>query len=318
MHDFSWVRRVKLQQLRTVMVVARSQSLVTAADELGLSQPAVTKSLRELEKDLGVELFVRTSRGTHPTGVGKILAERARAIFGQLELVAQEIHDIYQGLSGHVVVGSLLAGGANILPRAIARLHSRLPGIRVTIIEGTYDHLVPQLKQGGLEFIAGRLPPHRYREGLQVESFYQEEIAFTVRPSHPVLKKTVPTLADLRNWPWIMPLPDTTLRQMLESVFHEQNLELPMIPCESLSVVTNRRLIIETDYVGVFPVQVVQPDIDTGLLARVDITPAISFGPVGISWLKDNPFSRVAEELIKELRTIGEAWEDSDIPKGYG
>lgn len=302
MQDLSWVRRAKLQQLRTVMVVAQSSSLVGAAEELGLSQPAVTKILHELESDLGVELFVRTSRGTHPTQFGKMLAERARIIFTQLEQAALDIHNTHQGLHGHLVVGTLLAGSADLLPKALAKLHQRLPGIKVTVIEGTYNHLIPQLRQGKLDFIAGRLPPYRYREGLEVEAFYQEELAFIVRPGHPASQHKQPSLADLRLWPWIMPLPDTTLRRILEAAFHDQNLDLPTIPCESLSVITNRKLIIETDYIGVFPAQVVQPDITAGILAKVNLAPSLTFGPVGICWLKDNPLSRAAQELVQELR----------------
>ncbi|WP_036232781.1 LysR substrate-binding domain-containing protein [Marinobacterium litorale] len=311
MQDFAWVRRVKLQQLRTVMVVARNHSLASAANELGLSQPAVTKILHELESDLGMELFVRTSRGTHATELGNTLAARASTVFAQLQKAAEEIHNIHEGLSGHVVIGTLLAGGANILPRAVARLRQRRPGVRVTIMEGTYDHLIPQLRQGALDLIVGRLPAYRYREGLEIESFYQEEIAFVARPDHPVFEQAQPSLADLRQWPWIMPLPDTTLRQMLESVFHERNLDLPVMACESLSVVTNRRLIIETDYIGTFPAQVVQPDIDAGLLSRIDMRPAISFGPVGISWMKDSAFSQAAQELVTSLRDIADNWGDT-------
>jgi len=304
--DLSWVRKIKLQQLRTVMAVARSRSLISAADDLGLSQPAVTKILHELESELGAQLFVRTSRGTHPTPLGMKFAERAQAVFAQLEQAAQEIYDIREGLIGHVVVGTLLAGGASILPKAIAQLNNNLPDVRVTLIEGTYDLLIPQLKRGELDFIIGRLPAYRYREGLEVESFYQEEVAFVARPGHPVFKFLSPSLADLQGFTWIMPLPETTLRQMLESAFHEQNLELPHVACESLSVVTNRRLILETDYIGAFPAQVVLPDIEAGLLARVPVMPAISFGPVGISWLSGSPFSLVAEAFVRELRNISQ------------
>lgn len=306
MQNFPWVRRVKLQQLRTVVIVAQSRSLTSAANEMGLSQPAITKILHELESDLNAELFVRTSRGTHPTELGKKVAERAQAIFAQLEQLAQEIHDTQMGLSGHVVVGVLLAGGANILPRAVAALHQRSPRVRVTIVEGTYDTLIPQLRQGALNFIVGRLPAYRYRESIEIVPLFQETIAFVVRPEHPLLQKVVLRIEDLREWPWIMPLPDTTLRQMLEAEFHERNLDLPAIACESLSIVTNRRMIMDTDYVGAFPAQVVQPDIFAGLLSRLPMEETLSFGPVGISLLKDSQLGSAAKALVDELKVLNE------------
>lgn len=306
MQDFPWVRRVKLQQLRTVVIVAQSRSLTNAANEMGLSQPAITKILHELEADLNAELFVRTSRGTHPTELGTKVAERAQAIFAQLEQLAQEIHDTQMGLSGHVVVGVLLAGGANILPRAVAALHQRSPRVRVTIVEGTYDTLIPKLRQGALNFIVGRLPAYRYRERIEIDPLFQEEITFVVHPEHPLLEKGILTIEDLREWPWIMPLPDTTLRQMLEAEFHRRNLDLPVIACESISIVTNRRMIMDTDYVGAFPSQVVQPDIYAGLLSRLPMEERLSFGPVGITRLKDSQLGNAAEALMSELKTLNQ------------
>ncbi len=304
MQDFSWVRRVKLQQLRAVMVVAQSRSLMNAANEMGLSQPAVTKILHELESDLNAQLFVRTSRGTHPTDLGNKVAERARAIFAQLEQLIQEIHDRQSGISGHVVVGALLAGGANILPQAVVSLHQHSPAVRVTIVEGTYDTLIPQLRQGAIDFIIGRLPAYRYRERLEMEPLYQEKISFVVRPDHPLLQQSHLQIEDLQTWPWIMPLPDTTLRQMLEAEFHERSLDLPVIACESLSVVTNRRMIMETNYIGAFPSQVVKPDITGGLLSQLPMEQTLSFGPVGISRLKNNPLGSAAKALVQELNTV--------------
>ncbi|MDP2507235.1 LysR substrate-binding domain-containing protein [Oceanobacter sp. 3_MG-2023] len=311
MQNVNWIRRVKLQQLRAVLALADSPSLVQASEALNLSQPAVSKILRELETDLGVELFTRTSRGSHTTPMGDMLVERVKVIFSQLERVAQEIHDINEGLSGHVVVGVLPAGGADFLPRALASLYRQYPGIRVTIIEGTYDSLIPQLQQGAIEMIVGRIPAYRFRDGLAVEPLYEETITFAVCPDHPLLARPDVTLKDLLDWPWIMPLPDTTLRQMVESAFHDAGLDLPQAPCESISVITNRRLIMATDYIAAFPSQVIQTDLDTGLLAAIPVNPAKSFGAVGISQVKERPLSHAALRLVEELRGVAGRYDHS-------
>jgi len=307
MQDFSWVRRVKLQQLRAVLAVARNRSLMSAANELGLSQPAISKILHELEQDLGTELFVRTSRGSYPTELGTKVAERAQSMFAQLEQLVQEIHDSQIGVSGHIVVGVLLAGAANILPQAVARLHERSPNVRVTIIEGSYESLTPQLRQGGIDFIVGRLPGYNYRERLELMPLLQEEVAFVVRPDHPILQRKTLVIDDLQEWPWIMPLPETTLRYMIEAEFHERSLDLPKIACESLSIVTNRRLIMDTNYIGAFPAQVVQPDISAGLLSQLPMEEPLSFGPIGISRLKDSPLGSAAQALVDELQALHQA-----------
>lgn len=305
MVETGWTRRVRLQQLRAVLAVARNQSLVKAAEELGLSQPAVTKILHEVEADLGVQLFVRTSRGTHPTRYGELLAEHAAGVFAQLTQVEREIHNARAGLAGEVRLGTLIAASASLVPQAVAQLQRTVPGIRVMLVEGTYARLVPALRRGELDMIAGRLPAYQYREGLLLESFYQERVCFAVRPAHPALALRRPTLEQLGGWPWIMPPPQTTLRQMLEAAFHDQNLPLPQSPCESLSVVGNRRLLLETDYIAAFPARVIEPDLRAGLLAELTLAEPLAFGPVGVALRRDSPLSQPAEAMLAALRQAG-------------
>ncbi|WP_221931041.1 LysR substrate-binding domain-containing protein [Telmatospirillum sp. J64-1] len=301
----NWSRRAKIQHLRTILAVADNPSLLEASKELGLTQPAVTKIIREVEKSLGVELFIRTSRGTQPTEFGLLLTKHARLIFSQLDRAVEEIVDVKEGARGRVTVGALIAGSASILPRAVARIHREKPGIRITVIEGTYDFLIPMLTRNDLDFIVGRLPSYRYRRDVEVEALYQEEVALVVRPGHPALALEKPTLPQLLDWPWILPLPDTTLRQQIEAAFHDLGLDLPASPCDSISVVTNRSLVLEEDFICAFPWRVVRVEVQAGMLQRLNLSSALSFGPVGISRHKGVALSRAAESLIDAIRLAG-------------
>lgn len=300
MQPHEWVRRVKLQHLRVVLAVERNSTLVRASDELGLSQSAITKILSEVESELGVPLFVRTSRGTHITPFGTIVAEQARLVFAHLDRAASEIQSMREGHSGRVTIGVMLTGAAAMLPLALAQLQRERSNIRVRIIEGAYDHLVPLLRQGVLDCIVGRLPAQRYRDGLEMETYYQDRIALVVRPDHPVLGRTA-SLKDLLAWPWILPLPGTALRELVEAAFHDLDLALPQAPCESISVLANRRLIIESDCVCPFPWQTVELDVGAGLLARIETDPVLSLGPVGITRRKDEPLSPAAVYVVNLL-----------------
>lgn len=291
---------MKLQHLRAVLAVASHASLGRAARELGLTQSAITKILQEIEGELGVSLFVRTSRGTHCTEYGEMLAAHARTAFAQIDRAIDEIANAREGLSGHVRVGTLIAAAAEALPLALAELTRTHAGIRITIVEGTYDHLVPMLRRGELDLIAGRLPEFRYRDGLHVEALHHEEIAIVVRPRHPALRQTA-SLANLRRWPWILPPPGTSFRQTIEMAFFEHNLALPPAPCESLSVLANRRLVLETDHICPFPIGVVRGEIARGTLSRIPLDPPLWFGPVGICRRADAPMTRAAEELASCL-----------------
>lgn len=304
MKSSNWLRRVKLQQLRVAIAIDNNTSLLKAADQVGLSQSAITKIINELEKDIGVELFIRTSKGTHCTEYGAILIAHAKLVFAQLEQAEQEIHDLREGLSGHVTVGTLIAGAASLLPRALAKLQEQMPGIKVTVIEGTYEYLIPLLWQGSLQLIIGRLPPDQFRDAMEVELFYQEEIALIVRPGHPAIDLGIENLRELLQWPWILPLQGTTLRSMIESAFYSSNIEMPTTHVESLSVISNRRLIIESNYIAAFPWRVVKMDVEAGLLCRLSVVGDWSFGPVGITFRRNERRSPAAEQLVKTLRLL--------------
>jgi LysR family pca operon transcriptional activator len=297
----NWTKRLKIQQLRAVLAVAAHASLGRAASELGLTQSAITKILREIESEIGVALFVRTSRGTHCTEYGEILVAHVRAAFAQIDRAVSEISDAREGLSGHVRVGTLIAAAAETLPRAVAALSKDRPGLRVTVVEGVYDHLVPQLRRGELDLIAGRLPELGDRQGLRVELLYREQIAVVARSGHPAAGLAA-DLAQLSKWPWILPPAGTRFRQIVESAFLERGLPMPQAALESLSVLSNRCLVLETEHICPFPLGVIRHELDAGSLVRLPIDPPLWFGPVGITYRRDHPLSLAAEAFCACLR----------------
>lgn len=289
------------------MVLESHSSILSAADELGLSQPAITQIIHNLEEDLGVKLFVRNSRGTHATDLGKILAARAHTIFANLDQLAQEVHDTKEGLIGHVTAGVLLAGSAALLHKSLALLSEVAPKTKVTLVEGTYGSLVPPLRSEAIDLIVGRLPAYHFREGLQVEPFYLENIVFAVRPGHALLEFVGCELKDLLAWPWIMPTQDTTLRQSIEATFHDLGLPLPNYQIESISFVANRGMIMCSDVIGAFPLGVIEPDLKAGLLVKVPLVREFPFGPVGITTLRDVRSPRPVQLLMECIRTSAKA-----------
>ena len=122
MRSLSGLHRVSIRQLRLVTAIAEGGSMVRAAEAVGLTQPAVTKAVRDLERDLGVELFERGNRGVTPTIYGEALVRHAHRVLAQLVHAAEEIDDLAHGAGGRVAVGTLLAASAWLLPKAIARL----------------------------------------------------------------------------------------------------------------------------------------------------------------------------------------------------
>ena len=299
------LHRVSVRQLRLVMAIVEGGSMVRAAEAIGLTQPAVTKAVRDLERDLGVELFARGNRGVTPTVYGEALVRHARCVLAQLVHAAEEIDDLAQGIGGRVAVGTLLAASARLLPRAIARLRIERPRVIVDVVEGTNDRLQPMLLRGDLDMVVGRLSEFRHRAGVHQESLYDEEIVILSRPGHPLALDEHLRLADLRSADWILPPPETTLRRQLEKAFFDAALEPPRCAVQSVSLLTNRRLLHETDLIGAWPRGVAADDLAAGRLISLPVRLNEILGPVGVSTRKSARLSPAAQALLSMLHAEG-------------
>ncbi len=298
-----WVQRVKLRQLHLMAAVDAHRSLLGAAREIGISQPAVTKAMKDLEAETGVLLFERTNRGIVPTPYGAALTRHAKLVIAQLRHAGEELSDLVGGFGGGVVVGMLLAAAAAVLPRAIIELRKDRPNVRLTLIEGTYDRLIPALRQGDLDLVVGLLPSVRHREGLVQEPLYNETTVICVGRNHPLYGKKKVALEDLLAWDWIIPPPETTLRREIDLAFHSQGLDAPRASVESISLLNNKRLVLEADMIGAWPYQVIRDEIEAGMLFPIPLPEALSFGPVGIIRRRSGELSPATHALIDQLRS---------------
>ncbi len=295
--------RMKLKQLRLVIAICDHASLLHAAKVLSISQPTATKLLQDLEIDLGVTLFERTNRGAFPTSYGTALIRHGRLVLAQLSHAAQELDDLVEGTGGRIVVGTLLAASAIILPATIARIREQRPNVSIAVTEGTNERLIPALHDGKLDLVVGRLPQYRYRQDLVQEPLYDEPMCVVARSGHTLAKQDAVTPeAILSAREWILPPPDTTLRRQIDKLFHDQGVAPPANPLESISYLTNRYLIVNTDMIGVWPYHVVQDDIERGLLRVLPIEVSDTSQPVGVCLRSEEGLSPAAQAFLACLR----------------
>lgn len=255
-HENFLLSRLKLRQLRLLTAIADEGTVLKGSQALNIAQPAATKSIKELEDALGVQLFERSSRGVTPTDFGRVMIKHAKLILAQLRHASEELQSLEEGLSGRVHVGTLLAASTSLLPRALARLRERRPGIAVTVAEGTIDRLMPGLRTGDIDVVLGRLPEYREREGLRQEVLYLDTVSIMVREGHPLTTRGSLTLADLVDQAWVMPPTQTSLRRQIDQAFRHEDLEPPLDVIESVSILTNHALLKNTDMLAAMPHQV--------------------------------------------------------------
>ncbi|SEK52029.1 LysR substrate-binding domain-containing protein [Rhodococcus maanshanensis] len=292
--------RLKLRHLVLVDALTKQGSVVGAAAALHVTQPVATRSLHDLESILGVELYERGPRGITPTIFGEAFTAHARAVIAQLTQAGRHVFELAEADRGTVVVGTHLAGSNVLLPGAIARLKVERPLLTVIVREGTPETLLVELEAGRVDLIVGRLTSPTDQSAIR-DTLYEESVELVTRARHPLAELDSLTLADLADYPWILPGTETSLRRELEEFFARNGMPLPANRVEATSFLTVRQLLIETDMIAVLPSLIPRDD------ARLTTLP-VALDPighsVGITLSPGRTLSPSAEALVGNLRRI--------------
>ena len=298
--------RLKLRQLRLLVAVGSHGSIQNAARELGISQPAATKMIQDLELDFEATLFERTNRGVVPTVFGETMIRHGKLIFAQVSSAAQELDDLSEGNSGRVVIGTLLAAAPALLPTAIDILLNDRPKVAVKISEGTNEVLMPALLSGEIDLVVGRLSSHRYRKKILQEKLFDGRVVAAVGNQHPLSTERAVSFEQIKGFGWILPPLETTLRRQVDQFFVGQDQYSPPLAIESVSYLANRALLQSRDLIGLMPAEVVSQDIDKGYLSRLDWAVPFGHGPVGISYRGADSLSPAARAFMQALHRAAE------------
>jgi DNA-binding transcriptional LysR family regulator len=304
--EISLIRRLKLNQLMIFERVLETRSVVRAANEMRLTQPAVTKVIHELESCFDGALFSRSNRGVVPTELGLLLGRRVKSLMAELRYMTDELNDFRLGTSGHVIVGTLISASARLLPRAIAMLKARTPHVLVTVREGTTAHLFPALATGDLDIVVGRLPerelPIASAFPLTHEALFDESMCAVVGNGYGPVPDPAPSLRELVDAPWILPTPDSPSRLAAEHLFRAAGLPLPTDIVESLSLLTNIGLLLDTPRIALMPRVAARQFAKAGLLRMLDLPETGAFGTVGFSVRSNKEQSAACRAFIECLK----------------
>lgn len=221
------VTRVKLRELRVLLVVVQQGSLAKAAEKLAMSQPAVSKAVAELEHALGARMLDRLARGVEPTMEGRVVVEHARTVFDELRRTAEELEAIADPSGGDLQVGTSAALAAGLLPRVLELLHERRPGIRFHVLEAEREVLFRELRARTLDLALTRIPSPESHPELLFEPLFDEHLFVVCGPSHPLARRKRVTPEDLVGQQWIHPTAGIVLDSIVKSAFEAMRLRFP-------------------------------------------------------------------------------------------
>jgi LysR family transcriptional regulator, pca operon transcriptional activator len=299
--------RVKFRHLQCFLAVTQLGSVQRAADSLSITQPAVSKTIGELESILGVRLFERGRRGAVPTREGRLFAPHASACVAALregvDVLLRESGDV----PGSLAIGMLPTVATALLPPALAEFKAQWPAVSVSVWTDSNAQLLTRLKEGEVDFVVGRVSDPEGMHGLSFEQIYREPLAVVVRRDHPLTFETPLTPAMLARFSVVLPPFGTLIRQSAESVLTAFGSHALTAFVETLSVSLGRALALHNDAVWFVPEGAVEHDIALGLLVPLAMPFAGTDEPIGLIRRNDAAHTPVEDSLTDAIREAGRA-----------
>ena len=301
-------RKLKFNQLMIFELVLESGSFVRAANAMGLTQPAVTKAIYDLESFFGAPLFERSNRGVTPTEFGVMLGRRVKSLIAETRYMTEEVNAFRTGAAGHVIVGTLISASVKLLPRAIVKLRKLTPSVQVTVREGTPGLMFPALATGDLDIVVGRLPerdlPLSHAFPLAHEVLFSETFCVVVGKCNPLANRAGLKLADLMDGDWIFPLRESPSYYAVEKLFGNAGLNMPTSYVSSLSMLNNIGLLMDTEMLALIPRAAALQLADAGLVSILDLPSPGFFGDVGFSVRADKEVNPACKNFVRCLREV--------------
>ena len=190
------LKKMDLRQLQYFLATVENRSFGRAAEQLHVTQPALSKAVRRLELTLGVKLLDRLPRGVSPTIYGEALTAHANLIQCELSRAEEAIVALKEGNTGRVVVGAGSSMRLELVPEACVRLQARHPDVEIKMIGELYDDLIPDLERGEIDLAISMIPENDNDPELKRVPLYRDQTHPTVRVGHPIFKKKRITAED--------------------------------------------------------------------------------------------------------------------------
>ncbi len=276
-------QRIKFRHLQTFLEVARQRSVGKAADALAITQPAVTRTMRELEDILGVSLLEKDGRGIRVSHFGEIFLKHAGESLAAVQRGMDSLAQALKSEGPPIRIGTLPTASATIMPDAVAEFLAIGTGSQVTIVSGENRVLLNSLRLGELDLVVGRLAAPEYMTGLTFEPLYSEEVAIIVSPNHPLLARRNFTLGALANFTVLMPTRSSVIRPFVDRLLLTNG--IPDLPntVETVSDSFGRAFVTRHNAIWFISRGVVADELQSGRLAELEIDMGETRGAVGLT-----------------------------------
>ena len=265
-----------------------------------LAQPALTRSLGELERELGTPLFERHARGMVPTLAGTMFVQRANAILHEVRHAREEVDQLQGGMRGSVAMALSIAPHIALLPRALPPFRIRYPAVQFRVIEGIYPTVEAGLRDGSIDFYIGPGPGGPVPPELAQEILFQNTRTVLGRRGHPLASAT--RLAELADAEWATTSITLQADEEMGDLFHQHGLGAPRLALKSQSALTLMVSLSCTDLPAMVPVQWLDFAPAKGALQAIRVQEVLPAADIVLIRRAALPLTLVATHLVDMLR----------------
>lgn len=291
---------MKLTQLRDLVAIGDHGGLRRAARHLGVAQPAITRSIRELERELGVTLFERTTTGMVLTPIGEAFARRMSAVQLEIERARDEVGQLKGTGTGTVAIGLSTAPHVSLLPRVLAPFQRRFPDVRLRIREGLFPAMESGIREGRIDFYVGPLAERSLSGEFAVERLFENRRIVLGRRGHPLASAS--SLRELVGARWVATSVTSRSEAELNPLFERHGLPTPVIAVQTESALSMITVAASTDLLAMLPQQWLGFVNATRLLTPIRLDDHLAAPTICIVHRNGLPLTPAAEQLCDLFR----------------
>jgi DNA-binding transcriptional LysR family regulator len=296
------VRRLKLRDLQMLQALAEAGSMAAVAQQLALSQPAISKAMSEMEHSLGVQLLDRNSRGVALTDSGRVWLERGRVILDEVRQGIIDVDHLSDPTKGEVRIGTIEPATA-VVSEIISSLSRRHPRITFQVLVSDGAALLRELRERKLDILLTRWVTTSDTDDLTAEILYKASLAVMADHRHRLVRRRELSLSDLKDELWTLSPPDSLLGRLVGDVFRRRKLRLPHAAVTTQSMYMRLNLLATGRFLTVLPVTMLRHPSNRAWLRALAVDLSDTAGPNAFITLKKRPATGAVKLFVDESRS---------------
>jgi LysR family transcriptional regulator of gallate degradation len=294
---------VSERHLTTLTRLREIGHMPSVAAAMGISQPAVSSILRQVETSVKVKLFHRSSKRMAVTEAGELLLFRVRRALSELRYLQADIALQRGHMAGQVRFAALPSSRTLLLPRAMGALIDQHPSVQLAMVDAPFEVLFAGVQSGEIDFILTGISPEYIHRDLRIEVIAREGLCVVARAGHPLAERADVQVRDLVRYPWVQRDPGAPTRELLTNMFRRLGVRQPRVAVESGDLALLRGILMHSNAVSAVPPQQLSFEIAAGQLKVLVQLPDVE-RDVGFVLRKDASPSSLCEALMQQIAEL--------------